>query len=99
MVVRIGKGGRVHVPKKAMERLGLREGEALIAEVSEEGTLVLRSAGAYPIETYDDRRVEEFLEADSLTQEEKEKISGFLRDDGVNPRRGVGSLPRGRLRS
>ena len=63
------------MPREVMERLGLRGGEMLVLEVTDEGGIVLQPAGVYPLEVYDDRRVEEFLDADRLSEEERKKLS------------------------
>lgn len=80
-VVRLGKKGQLSVPREVMERLGLSGGEMLVLEVTDEGGIVLRPAGVYPLETYSDRRVEEFLDADRLSEDEKEKLSRIARDE------------------
>ncbi len=64
-----------------MERLGLRGGEMLVLEVTDEGGIVLRPAGVYPLEVYGDRRVEEFLDADRLSGDEREKLSRAAEGD------------------
>jgi AbrB family looped-hinge helix DNA binding protein len=80
-VVRLGKKGQLSVPREVMERLGLRGGEMLVLEVTDEGSIVLQPAGVYPLEVYSERRVEEFLDADSLSRDEKEKLSRITRDE------------------
>ena len=52
-------------------------------EIDEEGAIVLRPTGVYPLEVYVERRVTEFVEADALTWEERERLSeASLHDDG-----------------
>jgi AbrB family looped-hinge helix DNA binding protein len=80
-VVKLGKKGQLSVPREVMERLGLRGGEMLVLEVTDEGGIVLQPAGVYPLEVYGDRRVEEFLDADSLSEDEKEKLFRTARDE------------------
>lgn len=63
------------IPKEVMERLGLEGGETLLLDVTQDGTIVLRPAGVYPLEIYSDERVREFLETDRLTEEEQEGLS------------------------
>lgn len=79
-IVRLGKKGQLSVPREVMERLGLRGGDVLVLEVTDEGGIVLQPAGVYPLEVYSNRRVEEFLDADRLSEDEKEKLSRNARD-------------------
>lgn len=74
-IVKLGKKGQLNVPRGVMKRLGLEGGEAMLIEVDEEGAIVLRPAGVYPLELYGEERVREFLEADRLTAEERERLS------------------------
>lgn len=80
-VVRLGKKGQLSVPREVMERLGLRGGEMLVLEVTEEGGIVLQPAGVYPLEVYSDRRVEEFLGADRLSDDEREELARVAERD------------------
>lgn len=80
-VVRLGKKGQLSVPREVMERLGLRGGEMLVLEVTDEGDIVLHPAGVYPLEVYGDHRVEEFLDADRLSEEERKKLSRITYDE------------------
>jgi AbrB family looped-hinge helix DNA binding protein len=73
--IKLGKKGQLSIPKEAMERLGLEGGETLLLDVTEDGTIVLRPAGVYPLEIYSDERVREFLETARLTEEEQEALS------------------------
>ena len=38
----------------------------LLVDVSDDGAIVLRPAGVYPIEIYSDERIAEFLEEDAI---------------------------------
>lgn len=73
-IVKLGKKGQLNVPRGVMKRLGLEGGEAMLVEVDEEGAILLRPAGVYPLELYSDERVREFLAADHLTKEERKKL-------------------------
>lgn len=74
-VVKLGRKGQLNVPREVMERLGLHGGDMLLLEVDEEGAIVLRPTGVYPLEIYSDRRIAEFTEADALTPEERDRLS------------------------
>lgn len=80
-VIRLGKKGQLSVPRDVMERLGLRGGEMLVVEVTDEGGIVLQPAGVYPLEVYSDSRIEEFLDTDRLSDQEEDKLSRVTRDE------------------
>lgn len=73
-IVKLGKKGQLNVPGEVMRRLGLHGGDMLLLEVDEEGAIILRPTGVYPLEIYSDRRVAEFAEADELTPEERKRL-------------------------
>lgn len=77
-MIKLGPKGQLSVPKGVMQRLGLKGGEPLLLEVTEDGAIVLRPAGIYPLEVYSDRRIEEFLEADELSEGEGASLSRAL---------------------
>ena len=56
--------GVVTLPAKLREAMGLKADDLLIAETTPEGIL-LRPAVTLPIETYSDRRVREFDQAEA----------------------------------
>ncbi len=77
-VIKLGPKGQLSVPKGVMQRLGLKGGEALILDVTEDGAIVLRPAGVYPLEVYSDGRIQEFLEADALSEGEGASLTRTL---------------------
>ncbi len=77
---RIGKKGQVSIPKAVMERLGLTSETVLLVETTADGAIVLRPAGVYPVEIYDDARVAELLEEDAMTPEEAERVRKALEE-------------------
>ncbi|MBA3474450.1 MAG: AbrB/MazE/SpoVT family DNA-binding domain-containing protein [Rubrobacter sp.] len=77
-VVKLGRKGQLSVPKEVMQRLGLEGGEALLLDVTEDGAIILRPAGVYPLEIYGDARIREFLEADEPSEEEGALLSRVL---------------------
>jgi bifunctional DNA-binding transcriptional regulator/antitoxin component of YhaV-PrlF toxin-antitoxin module len=77
-VVKLGKKGQLNIPRKLLNDLGL-EGEAMmIVEKTDEGALLLRPAGVYPIEIYSDERIEQFLEGDRMKPEIAKRVRGKL---------------------
>ena len=58
--VRLGRNGRLSLPRWVMERLGLKGNETLLLDVSDDGVIRLRPAAVLPIEAYTPERVAEF---------------------------------------
>jgi AbrB family looped-hinge helix DNA binding protein len=66
-MIRLGKKGQVSIPRSVLRRLGLSGDEMLLVDTSDDGAIMLRPAAVYPIEIYDERRIEEFLEEDEMS--------------------------------
>lgn len=73
-VVKLGKKGQVSIPKGVLTRLGLEGERLLLVETTPDGSILLRPAGVYPLETYSDARIEAFLQEDSLTGDEAARV-------------------------
>jgi AbrB family looped-hinge helix DNA binding protein len=78
-MTRLGKKGQVSIPKAVIDELGLEPETVLLVEPTEDGSIVLRPAGVYPIELYSDSRVSEFLEEDKMTPSEKRRVRSRTR--------------------
>ncbi len=65
-VVKQGKKGQVSIPKAILERLGVEGEQMLLVEATDDGAIVLRPTGVYPIELYSEERIEEFLSEDTM---------------------------------
>jgi AbrB family looped-hinge helix DNA binding protein len=78
-VIKLGSKGQVSIPSGILRRLGLEGGSYLIVEASEDGTIVLRPAGVYPMEVYTDERIKEFEEEGRISDEEWERVQEVLR--------------------
>lgn len=78
-LVRLGKKGRVSIPKAVLKKLGLEHEATLLVEVTSDGSIMLRPAGVYPIEVYSDKRPREFEEADRMTRKEAVKLARRIR--------------------
>lgn len=74
-MTRLGKKGQVSIPKPILDRLGIEPDTVLLVSATEDGSIVLRPAGVYPVELYSDSRVREFLEEDAMTPEEKAAVA------------------------
>ena len=77
-MTRIGKKGQVSIPKAVLDRLGIEPETVLLVEVTDDGSILLRPAGVYPVELYSDARVSEFLEEDRLTDKEVARLRAVL---------------------
>ena len=73
-VVKLGKKGQVSLPAAVLRKLGLQGAARLLVETTDDGAVVLRPAGVYPIELYTDARIAEFDKANRLTESEKARL-------------------------
>ena len=73
-ILRLGRDGRVTIPRAFLRRLGAEPGSILTAEVRDEREIVLR---ALPVEAYDDERVAEFVEEDRLDPDEARALRAW----------------------
>lgn len=73
-VVKLGKKGQVSLPAAVLRKLGLQGAATLLVETTDDGAVVLRPAGVYPIELYTDARIAEFDKANRLTESEKARL-------------------------
>ncbi len=77
-MTRIGKKGQVSIPKAVLDRLGIEPETVLLVETTDDGSILLRPAGVYPVELYNDDRISEFLEEDRLTDKEVARLRAIL---------------------
>jgi bifunctional DNA-binding transcriptional regulator/antitoxin component of YhaV-PrlF toxin-antitoxin module len=73
-LVKLGKKGQVSIPRSTLRELGITDEQMLTVEATEDGAIVLRPAGVYPLELYDDARIAEFLAEDEVPADLKERI-------------------------
>jgi AbrB family looped-hinge helix DNA binding protein len=78
-ITRLGKKGQVSIPKAVLDKLGLEPETVLLVESTDDGSILLRPAGVYPIELYSNARVSEFLEEDRMTPTEKRRARAKTR--------------------
>ena len=81
IVVKLGKKGQVSIPKGVLVRLGLDGERLLLVETTPDGSILLRPAGVYPLETYSDAQVAAFLAEDRLNDDEAVKVQTKLDAD------------------
>jgi AbrB family looped-hinge helix DNA binding protein len=78
-IVKLGKKGQLSLPAGVLRKLGLQGSATLIVEATDDGAVLLRPAGVYPIELYTDARIKEFGEANRITESEKARVRKALR--------------------
>ena len=78
-LVKLGKRGQLSIPRAVLRKLGIAGEQTLLVDTTEDGSIVLRQAGVYPLETYSEERLREFEEADRLTATEKARLKRRLR--------------------
>jgi len=76
--VKLGKKGQLSLPASVLRKLGLQGAATLIVEATDDGAVILRPAGVYPIELYTDARIKEFEEANRLTKSEQARVRKAL---------------------
>jgi len=77
-VVKLGKKGQISLPTALLRKLGLEGSATLLVEATDDGAMILRPAGVYPVELYSDARVKEFEDANRHTDAEKAKVRKAL---------------------
>lgn len=77
---KLGKKGQISIPKAVLDQLGIEGETILLVEATDDGSIVLRPAGVYPIEIYSDARVAEFMEEDQIDDDLRERIRRKLEE-------------------
>jgi AbrB family looped-hinge helix DNA binding protein len=77
-MIKLGKRGQVSIPKSVLNRLGIEGEIPLLVDTTEDGAILLRPAGVYPIELYSDERIEESDTADRMDAATADRLSGIL---------------------
>ncbi|OGA11975.1 MAG: sporulation protein SpoVT [Betaproteobacteria bacterium RIFCSPHIGHO2_12_FULL_69_13] len=78
-VVKLGKKGQVSLPAAVLRKLGLEGRATLLVEATEDGAVILRPAGVYPIELYSAARVKEFEQSNRLAPADAKRVQKALR--------------------
>ena len=69
-LVKLGKKGQLSLPKVILQQAGISGETPLLVDTTDDGAIILRQAGVYPIEIYSDERIASFLEEDRMTPEQ-----------------------------
>lgn len=78
-LVKLGKKGQVSLPKAILKQAGISCETPLLVDATDDGAIVLRQAGVYPIEIYSDERISSFLEEDRMTPEQASLLDRTLK--------------------
>lgn len=78
-LVKLGKKGQVSLPKAILQQAGISGETPLLVDITDDGAIVLRQAGVYPIEIYSDERIASFLEEDKMTPEQAAMLDRALK--------------------
>ena len=78
-LVKLGKKGQVSLPKAILQQAGISGETPLLVDTTDDGAIVLRQAGVYPIEIYSDERITSFLEEDKMTSEQASLLDRALK--------------------
>jgi len=78
-LVKLGKKGQVSLPKAILQQAGISGEMPLLVDATDDGAIVLRQAGVYPIEIYSDERIASFLEEDRMTPDQTVMLNKALK--------------------
>ena len=73
-LVLMSEKGQVTIPRDLREKLHIRKGDALMAELDPRGGIRLMPAAVLPMENYSDERLAEFAKEDAVTPAERRRI-------------------------
>lgn len=73
-LVKLGKKGQLSIPRAILKKLSIDREMPMSVEITADGAIILRQVGIYPLEIYTEQRLQEFEEADSLSDEEAQKL-------------------------
>ena len=78
-LVKLGKKGQVSLPKALLLRAGISGETPLMVDATDDGAIILRQVGVYPIEIYSDERIASFLEEDKMTAKQTSLLDRTLK--------------------
>lgn len=78
-LIKLGKKGQVSLPKAILQQVGISGETPLLVDTTDDGAIVLRQVGVYPIEIYSDERIASFLEEDRMTPEQSALLDRTLK--------------------
>lgn len=70
--------GQVTIPQGIRRKLHVGKGDPLSVKLTDDGGIVLRPAGMFPVEMYSAQRMEEFEREDQMAPAEKSRLRKAL---------------------
>ncbi len=80
-LIRLGKKGQVTIPKSVLKRAGIADDAALLVAAADDGSIVLRQAGVYPIELYTDERIAAFETENTVPAELGRRVERAVKNE------------------
>lgn len=74
-IVKVGPKGQISIPAGILRKLGIQKDTTMLAEITEDGGILLRLAVVHPIEIYSDARIREFEEEDRMSAAERKALA------------------------
>jgi bifunctional DNA-binding transcriptional regulator/antitoxin component of YhaV-PrlF toxin-antitoxin module len=78
-LIKLGKKGQLSLPKAILQQAGISGETPLMVDTTDDGAIVLRQVGVYPIEIYSDERVASFMEEDRMTPDQASLLDRALK--------------------
>jgi len=77
-LIKLGKRGQLSLPAAVLRKMGIQGAAMLLVEATDDGAVILRPAGIYPVEVYTDARLKEFEDADRHSEPEVARVRKAL---------------------
>lgn len=77
-IVLLSEKGQVTIPQDIRRKLHISKGDALLVELAEDGSILLRPAAVLPLETYSPERLRDFEKEDEMTPGERRRLAKKL---------------------
>jgi len=77
-LVKLGKKGQITIPRSILKAIGISDATPLLVEATDDGAIVLRQAGVYPIELYTDTRIKEFEQSNTIPPDLEKRVARLL---------------------
>ena len=78
-LIKLGKKGQLSLPKAILQQVGISGETPLLVDATDDGAIVLRQVGVYPIEIYSDERIASFMEEDRMTPDQASLLDRALK--------------------
>ena len=78
-LIKLGKKWQLSLPKAILQQVGISGETPLMVDATDDGAIVLRQVGVYPIEIYSDERIASFVEEDRMTPDQASLLDRALK--------------------